>query len=234
MEKEMLEKQIEEQLKRFEEAIECPFNEEINERMLYVRDGIVNVEAYLNAPVKVLWILKEVNSSDNSLDDMRNALIELNANDSNRIDKGWGSTWAPVAYTTYGIFNRMSWKEIPDIYDNASEVLKFMPSIAQINIKKYAGGATANDKEIQDFYKKYKDLLHEQIELINPDVLIFCGTFKYFNPAYFDGKEEIQERIYKYKNKLLIDTYHPNNKSVTQQNFCDFIINTVNTIHAGN
>ena len=29
-----------------------------------VYDGIVNLENYLASPIKILWILKEVNSSD--------------------------------------------------------------------------------------------------------------------------------------------------------------------------
>ncbi|GHV35530.1 hypothetical protein FACS1894178_5290 [Bacteroidia bacterium] len=230
MEKEILKKQIEEQLDRFEKAVELPFNAELGEQMQYVRDGILNVEAYLSASVKILYILKDVNSRGNDLSDMRKALVKLNEKDKNRIDDGWGNTWRPIAYATYGIFEKMNFQEIcdniGDINGNAAEILKYIPNIAHINVKKYAGVETANDTEIQNFYNKYKPLLHEQIELINPDVLIFCGTFKYFDADYFAKKEEIQENIYKYQDKLLIATRHPNRAAY--QTYCNTIINAVN------
>ncbi|MDR0829930.1 MAG: uracil-DNA glycosylase family protein [Prevotellaceae bacterium] len=233
MGKEILKKQIEEQLDRFEKAVELPFNAELGEQMQYVRDGILNVEAYLSAPVKILYILKEANSTDNSLEDMRDNLIELNSDDPNRINALWGNTWRPIAYATYGIFEKKNWQDIPDINGNATEILKYMPNIAQINVKKYAGGATANEKEIKNFYKKYHDLLHEQIEIINPDVLVFCSTFGFFDSDYFAAKKKIQEWIpvYQFKDKLLIDTYHPNGlrgAGMTEQEYCDYIINAVN------
>jgi 2-hydroxychromene-2-carboxylate isomerase len=67
MKQEQLEKKIEEQLVRFEHAIELPINTETGERMSFVRDGIVNASKYLEAPVKILWILKEAHSDDDSL-----------------------------------------------------------------------------------------------------------------------------------------------------------------------
>ena len=41
-----------------------------------VYDGIVNLENYLASPIKILWILKEVNSSDSDWD-LRDALSDL-------------------------------------------------------------------------------------------------------------------------------------------------------------
>jgi len=230
MKEEQLEQQIKEQLVRFENAVELPFfNEETGDKMKFVSDGIVNVTEYLKAPIKILWILKEANSSeDNSLDDMRPCLKELYDNNNN-IDRDWGRTWQKVAYCTYGIFEHLKFEDIPEMQGNAREVLKYMPSIAHINVKKYAGGSSADDKKIQSFYNTYKDFLHEQIEIINPDILIFGSTFGYF-AEYFESKEKIQERIpvYQYKDKLLIDTYHPNAR-IKQDEYCNEIINAVNS-----
>jgi hypothetical protein len=191
MKKETLEKHIEEQLTRFENAVELTFNEEVGKKMPFVRDGILNIETYLNAPVKILYILKEVNNPDGDLLDMRPCLLNLNETDSDRVDAGWGNTWRPIAYATYGIFKKMNFQEIQDtigdINGNAAEILKYMPNIAQINVKKYAGGSRTNKQEIREFYNNYKDLLHEQIDIINPDVLIFCGTLEFFNDNGFSN-----------------------------------------------
>jgi hypothetical protein len=142
MQEENLEQQTKNQLRRFEQAVELPFfNEETGEKMQFVSDGIVEIPEYQKAPIKILWILKEANSSeDNSLADMRPCLKEL-YDDGNNIDVDWGHTWRPIAYATYGIFEGVNFLDIPEMNGNAREVLKYMPSIAHINVKKYAGGS---------------------------------------------------------------------------------------------
>lgn len=239
MKTEDLEKQVENQLERFEHAVDLPyFNEETGEKMAFVRDGIVDVVEYLKAPIKILWILKEANSEKhNDLgNDMRPCLKTLN-DENNNIHPDWRYTWRAIAYAMYGVFEDVNYKDIPLMNGNASEVVKHMSKIAHINVKKYGGGSNAKYKPIQNFYNQYKDLIHEQIEIINPDVLIFGGTFGYFANVYFEGKKPLSEQpnefttLYKYKDKLLIDTCHPNSGyrrlGGTQKEYCDGIINAV-------
>lgn len=234
MKKEELEKQLENQLERYEHAVDLPyFNEETGEKMAFVRDGIVEVAEYLKAPIKILWILKEANSKkENDLgNDMRPCLKTLNEKNNN-IDPKWGYTWRPIAYAMYGVFEEMNYIDIPLMNGNASEVVKHMSRIAHINVKKYGGGSKSNDKQIQNFYNQYKDFIHEQIEIINPNVLIFGGTFGYFADVYFEGKKPLSEKpngytnIYEYQDKLLIDTYHPGAR-VNKQEYCDGVINAI-------
>lgn len=227
MAQQLIEK-IEEQLNRFEQSVDLPIKDETGEQMYFIRDGILNVSEYLKSPIKILWILKEAHSDDNSLSDMRPNLISLSDNENpDNIDPLWGPTWRTVANVTYGIFEKKNMKDIPNMNGNAPEVLKHMHRIAHINVKKYAGGSIAVDSELSRFYKTYKELLHEQIEIINPDVMIFGGTFGLFS-EYFEAKEKIAEwlPVYKYKEKLLIDTYHPANRK-DKVEYCDYIINAV-------
>ena len=233
MEKKQFDEIIEEHLKRFEQQVDLPFKKDLGKQMSFVRDGILDVDKYMFAPVKILWVLKEPNSPGDDIgSDMRPCLTSLRSNDdTNRIAPGWGHTWTPVAYTTYGIFEKKNWIDIPDIRGNAQEVLKHMPNIAHINVKKFAGGSKTKDKVIKMFFDQYKALIYEQIEIINPDVIIFGSTFKYFSD-YFEDKEKIHEwpPVYQSQDKLLIDTCHPNGLrgfKMTQQEYCDHIIDTV-------
>ncbi|HLW07034.1 MAG TPA: hypothetical protein VKY45_05675 [Marinilabiliaceae bacterium] len=233
MQTKQFEEIIEDHLKRFEQQVELPFNEDLNRNMTFIRDGILDVEKYMAAPVKILWVLKEANSPDDSIgNDMRPCLTSLHSDDdTNSIAAKWGHTWNSVAYTTYGIFEKMNWVNLPDIKGDAKEVLKHMPKIAHVNVKKFAGESKAKDKEMKMFFDQYKALIYEQIEIINPDVIIFGSTFKYFSD-YFNGKEKIHEwpPVYKSQDKLLIDTCHPNGLrgfGMTQQQYCDHIINAV-------
>lgn len=198
----------------------------------YVNDGIIDVEKYLEAPVKILWILKEVHSTDDSISDMREAIATLR--EGNGIAPGWGKTFKPIVYSIYGVFNNMNWADIPDVNGNPG-VLECIKSTAYINVKKYAGGAQALDREITGFYDKYSDLLNEQIDIINPDVIIFGGTMKYFNSDFFlkYGEETFKDESlsyiqqYGFGDKLLLSTLHPNNRSLTQEEYCDSIIQAI-------
>ena len=241
MKTEQFKQQIEEQLERYENEIEYPFNPTTNANRTFVRDGIIRIEDYLNAPIKILWVLKEANSEYDDIADMREALANLqDENNPDRITPKWGKTFNPIAYSTYGIFEKMDWLTLPDIDGNASEVLKHMPKIAYINVKKYAGVNQTHDPEVHQFYGKYKGLLFEQICLINPDVIIFGGTHKYFSEEDMSnqlGTISNVERVadephyfHKYQcgNKLLLNTYHPNARA-DKQLYCDSIINAVNS-----
>ena len=50
--------------------------------------------------------------------------------------------------------------------------------VAAINLKKKAGGAGA--KEITEHAIKHREWIKKQVTLINPDVIIACGTFDDF------------------------------------------------------
>ena len=219
MQKENLEQQIENQLKRFEQAV----GEDV-----FVRDGIVDVAKYLKAPIKILWILKEANSPKNDLPDMRPNLASLIGEIPNIIDPKWAKTWRPIVRCVYGIFENKGFEYIKTM-DDEVEIVEYMKKVAHINVKKYAGGSKAQETEMKNFYKKYKDFLHEQIEIINPDVLIFGGTFHYFDEDYFAGKNQIKtwRPIFQWKNKLLIDTFHPVQSQISAEEYCDEIINAV-------
>lgn len=219
----LLQQTINQQLEKFKNAIH-PHK--------FVYDGIVNIDEYLKAPIKILWILKEPNSPDNSLIDYREDIKTLRK--GNNIWPDWGPTFNPISYSVYGILNNKLMKDIPCINGNAQEILKEMNSIAFINVKKFAGGSSTQNKVIDEFYQSYKELLHEQIKLINPDVLIFGKTFDFFDKSFFLSfgmeekiKKEKSISVYKYGAKLFISTYHPNQRTVKQETYCNSIIKSV-------
>lgn len=219
----LLQQTINQQLEKFKNAIE-PHK--------FVYDGIVSIDDYLKAPIKILWILKEPNSDENSLTDFREHIKTLRQ--ENNIWDGWAPTFNPISYSVYGILNNKLMKDIPCINGNAEEILKEMKSIAFINVKKFAGGSVAKNNVIDEFYQSYKELLHEQIKLINPDVLIFGNTFDFFDKNFFLSfgmeekiKKEMSISVYKYGAKLFISTYHPNQRKIIHDTYCNSIIKSV-------
>lgn len=217
-----LNSKIENNLNKFDEALgrKC------------TRDGIIDEKQYLEAPVKILWILKEANSPEDDIHDMRGAIASLL--DGEEIHKDWAKTFTALAYSTYGILNNKMMESYPKIVGNAP-VVESLQKTAFINVKKIPGVSATIVREMNDFYSKYNLLLKEQIEIINPDVFIFGGSFRFFQNEWFEifgnklyediSKSHIQE--YQYGNKLLLSTYHPNQRKITRDVYCNSIIDSV-------
>ena len=173
-----------------------------------IQDGIVSLEDYINSKVKVMWVLKEANSSDDSDWDQRSAIKFLRT--ENGIIKGWKRTFEHIIYVTNGIINGKKWDEMPDIEDEYS-IIDVLKELAYINVKKIPGGGTSKEGEITSFFNNHKELLIEQINSLQPEVIIFGNTMKYFTNELklkTNSYDSVDYAIY--NNKLLIDAYHPN------------------------
>ena len=196
----------------------------------FVIDGIIEPEKYLNAKYHILWVLKEANSDTDSW-----------SYPEKFKDKEWlyrcGKsipTLKRIIYTTYGILRNCEWNEIPD----ASNEKSFEPlqEIAIINIKKIPGGSFSDRNEIQQAYYDHQALLKLQIEIYNPNVVIFGNTLQYFYKSDFEGLETVRKQSTKYGNafydtgdKLYIHTWHP---AVRGAGFTDkdYVMDIVNIV----
>ena len=188
-----------------------------------VTDGIVDIESYVNATPKILWVLKEANSAgeDWSYSDFYKCTWH-NHNGISSIRK--------TVYTTYGLLNNINdFSDIP-VWSKESyqEELKKM---AIINIKKVPGGARSCYHEIKAAYEENEELLKEQIDVYNPDVIIFGGTFKFmeFLHQNLPNKTitEINNHYYNVDGRLLINTYHPSYIRFTDEAYVMDIVNIV-------
>ena len=75
---------------------------------------------------------------------------------------------------------------------------------------------------LQKAYNKNKDILFQQINDINPSIIIYGGTYHLF-------AKDIEVNI---KNKLIkhIDAYHPAQTNLTHEKYCNQIIEEAITI----
>ena len=198
-----------------------------------VYDGIVNSEEYHSSSLKLLWILKEANSPDDSDWDMRDALFDLKNENGSGLKYGWSNTFTPIVYTTYGIFNSLQWENI-DSFHNHQNIIDVLRKIAYINVKKVPGKSSSNWNEIKSYYDKNKNALHEQIALIHPQIIIFGFTLDFFDDDFMsefgnlhESKENDLLHIYENCDYLLLHAYHPNNRKLQQKEYCNLIINAV-------
>ena len=199
-----------------------------------ITDGIVDIEKFCNAKYKILWILKEARDADDeaekiigsgewSLCDYLNKYMEYSEKDGKK-----NRTQQMIRKVSYSLLNDfLPYEDINnniEVIDKDAEVLK---SIAEININKGPGFSDSQDGEWKEKgYPHYRDIIHEQIKMINPDILIFGYTFfdelrKYCKEKYGlkeDDKTEKYKETWSYvdkNNKIYIDAYHPARRGST-------------------
>ena len=126
------------------------------------RDGILNPEAYRQAPVKVLFIMKEVNDWKGG--DLRDLLA----------DGPKYQMWHSVARWAAGVLGCFPRYETIDNYNSMKGALR---QVATLNLKKTSGGSWADSSVINAYAFLDRDLLLDQIEAIAPQVIVACGTF---------------------------------------------------------
>jgi len=132
-------------------------------RKHFVEDGAVSEKDYLNSNPKIAFILKEANDENGGGWDLRKM---LNAGDG----------YANIARWVIGIRKRKSdldWKNFKSIQREAKK--EAFKSIVFMNLKKSAGGSTANDKELAKVAKEDKEYVQKQYALYDPDLTICCG-----------------------------------------------------------
>jgi len=196
-------------------------------------DGIVDEQKYSNSALKILWILKEVNDEGgyNQRESLRNEITMESRK------KGWWKTLDPVIYISYSILNNfMTWKDLSYISD-MPEMIDVLKQIAYINIKKEAGGAVSFDNIISEGYQKYKDIIHSQIEMANPDIIIGGNTLQYLYEDFGISENQIKAvngfdlGYFDLPDRLFINSYHPNYlmrmKESERGEYFDAITNTV-------
>ena len=204
-----------------------------------ILDGIIDIEKYLAAKFKILWILKE--PYDDFDDDGTpfgggwDLKEVIKSNNSIHNYSGGKPTFKPMLYTSWGILNDFClWDDMGNVEKEPS-MLDALKSIAYINVKKLPGHKSSYYKVINDAYSQHKDILLKQIEFINPDIIIGGGTLGLFlDDLGLSRKDAIRFKGINYfikDKKILIEAYHPAQRTSTtgvkQEMYCNDIITAV-------
>lgn len=199
-----------------------------NENVEPIPDGIYSAEKYLSAPTQIMWILKE--PYDDFIKNNEPWGGGWNLFGAYDNDDAWSNrTWQPMIYVMYGLFNNQKWEEMNWIRDDKSmaDVLK---QIAYINISKMPSLKATNDSTLWRKYEIWKDLLMKQIETLAPKIIIFGNTFKYFkNDLVGNDTKPLKQlnnivNIYEKDGVKFLDTYHPNQRITSRENYVNSII----------
>jgi hypothetical protein len=192
-----------------------------------VLDGIIHPETYRKSPIKILWILKEVNDKDGGCWDLR---AFLGNKDSLKTYSKWKSTIGLVIKVSYGILNDFpDFKEADNTRDERINVLR---QIAVINVNKLPGDTRTNFKTLKYAFKEFEPYLINQINEINPQIIIGGNTLWLFRKI-FNISDSEAEKLYpslwafEKDGRLWLDAYHPQQTKITHKDYYRQITNRV-------
>lgn len=196
-------------------------------------DGIIDIDEYLSSAPKILWILKE------PYDEVEDGLPsgggwnfsnDFLAKDDYYIKLNRSkATWNKIVYTSFGILDGFKkFSQMDKLEDNPS-MYSVVKKIAVINVKKLPGFTkTPNFSIIKKSYDKHKEILHQQIELFNPDIIIGGSTLHLFFDYLKISQNDLlhDEANYAIKNsRLYINAYHPAQRKISKEKYVNEIVN---------
>jgi len=130
------------------------------------RDGAIDGSVYARAPVRVVFVLKEVHSKERTGFPLPKYLRGG--------PRGKGTMWHAVARWAAGIQGGFPPYSAVNGETAKHEALR---ASAVVNLKKIGGGSTANMSAVNAYALRDRKLLRRQILALDPQTVIACGTF---------------------------------------------------------
>lgn len=178
--------------------------QKIFQTKVYISDGVVNPEQYANSPIKIMFLNREPNATDEDYDlpqairtDIENHKKVLNSSiifrQSCAYDLALGRCLISPNFLTLSLedFNKIAKPLFDDDEFNRSII-----KTAICNVKKVGGtGKIRNWDEIREHYDTGKEILFKQIKYYNPS-LIICGNLIENVLDYCSSRFEWNQKIW--------------------------------------
>lgn len=169
----------------------------------FCEDGIVSGLDYIMSNYKICYILKETNSSTGF--DLAKFVREGCC----------GATWNNISRWTAGLVFGKKFDDVKSI--NKADRIKYLAPIAAINLKKTPGSASSDYRIISKFAKDDKAYILDELKVIDPEIIICCGTGDIFIEEILDKKSSDFKNVennddlfyYWHNDKLILKYRHP-------------------------
>jgi hypothetical protein len=197
-----------------------------NERYI-ISDGVMQPDEYFSKEIRLAWVLKEAYDEE---DGTGGEWSYFDLYDKVGFDLSKHKTFKPIIQTSYSIHNGfIKYENIGEIDFEMKQIIK---SVAIINTQKLPAKnhSTTNDRDLHQSINKYYDLLEAQLELINPNVIIFGNTFKYYKDLLkIEDSEIVKGNVWHVskEGKLYISAYHPVQTQTSKKDYVNDIVSVV-------
>lgn len=148
--------------------LESLYNKWRNEGSHFVSGGVIDEQMFDTAEVKMMMLLKEVNDTEQVENWSLVKLIQ------DQIERGqFYPTWKRVGEWSFGLEQGFPYYQ--KIYEY--NIPEGLINIATTNLKKSGGSGESDNEIIKNHAIEDKELWTNEIEIIQPDVVICGGTF---------------------------------------------------------
>jgi hypothetical protein len=185
-------------------------------------DGPIST-GYNAAKKRILWILREPHGGGGGslIKEVNEDLIESIKPKWNR----WYATWGLIIKVSNAILNGE--RELSAVHP--SSLKECLSQISVINLNKFGGGSKKS-KHYWSGVKLCQPIVHEQIERLNPNIIIFAGTgpdavgseILNLNEKPFSPGPELFPMVSQNK-QLLISAYHPGQRTIEHSQYCKLV-----------
>jgi len=172
----------------------------------FIEDGIIDLSRWEATDRKILFLLKEAYGDYGDLCSL--------------IRDEWKGpkykVWWTASYWLYAL-RKLSGKTIPPFPKEKGqfdECIEYLLSSAVVNIKKSNGKTASSVEDLEKYVKEDRDLLREQIALIDPTIILCGYTFDQFKEIWPDRVMPVggTEFIFQAGKHLVINWWHPANQ----------------------
>jgi len=167
----------------------------------FSKDGIVNENSYTKAKCRILFVLRETNDFPSSNYYQGELRKFLNGTLKYQI-------WCTVGRWAYWLLN-----DFPTYQNNvdANIVHDSLRQTAVLNLKKLTGDSRSDLDEINETSHRDREFIKREVEIIDPQVVVACGTWSHLVWLLdLEGLPIEEKPPFSYsKNRLYLCTRHP-------------------------
>jgi len=178
----------------------------------FIQDGIIDADRWARAKPRVALLLKEAYDEPGATAaqswDLRKFLRETGPK--------W-KIWWTAAYWCYAV-RQLGSGNLPPFPVEEHDAKEALLSSAIVNIKKSGGRSYSDIGEITRVAKDDGLLIREQIDLINPQVVICGYTWECVKPLWPEP-DRIYDLVWRVGERVFVDFWHPANYYPDQLNY---------------
>ena len=201
-------------------------SEGLNNNIVY--DGIIDENSFgYCQKIRTTFLLKDANDAERIDGDSSNADLCNNLLKATRKGVLLTKMYRVVSMWTKLLEEKSEECWLQDCYTenfvfDVEKMRKYLKYISVINIRKENGKGQSNPLELEESVKNYYEkIVNEEIKLVNPELIVCCGTFDYitlknsFLGRKIESKEikimrlHSGERYFKYENRVYLEMEHP-------------------------
>lgn len=196
----------------------------------FSHDGVLssNPDDYFEADVRIMFLLKEAPAGLYASTSKIDAGMIRGIDATSKSKGNSPNFWKLLGMWTY-VIDAVSCGVEPDLSDFYGFHNKGgypLSNVAYVNLKKGNGRSYSTWSDLKRYAGNDRDFLNEQIEMLDPDVIVCCGTYRVYAELVCDGEIPPGSQNVPVRNidngRIVIDWPHPSRRCSPDSDFFEF------------